>query len=367
MDAIAALVREPNGPFQIENITIDAPRSDEILVRIKAVGICHTDIVFASGALGSPFPAVLGHEGAGIVEAIGANVTKIAVGDKVLMTFNYCGSCVRCKGGDPAYCESFMPLNFGCCRSDGSTPLHQHDAKIAGNFFGQSSFASLAIANERNVVKVAADADLGTLAPLGCGVQTGVGGVVRSLAARPGSSLVVMGGGAVGLSAVLGGVIAGCTTIILIEPRAERRELALSLGAHHAIDPKAGDTAAAVRAILPAGVDNILDTSGNAGAIAAAVTMLAAKGSLGLIGVPNPMDAVLTLPIINLLMVGMTIKGITEGDSLPDEFLPQLVAWQKSGKLPIERFIKTYPFAKINEAIEDSHHGHAVKAVLLLD
>ena len=124
MDAIAALVREPNGPFQIENITVDAPRADEILVRIKAVGICHTDIVVASGALGTPFPAVLGHEGAGIVEAVGADVTKVAVGDKVLMTFNSCGVCGRCKGGDPAYCENFSALNFGCCRADGSNALH---------------------------------------------------------------------------------------------------------------------------------------------------------------------------------------------------------------------------------------------------
>jgi aryl-alcohol dehydrogenase len=367
MDATAALVREPNGSFQFDTVTIDQPRPDEVLVRVRAVGICHTDIVTASGALGTPFPAVLGHEGAGVVEAVGSAVTKVKPGDKVLITFNYCGVCARCAGGDPAYCESFNALNFGCCRADGSGTLHQHGTKIGSNYFGQSSFATLALANERNVVKVAADADLATLAPLGCGVQTGVGGVVRSLAAKPGSSLLVIGGGAVGLSAVIGGVLAGCSTIVLLEPRPERRELALTIGAHHAIDPKAGDAAAAVRAILPKGVDNIIDTSGNAGAITTAATTLAAKGSLGLIGVPNPMDAVLTLSILNILLVGMTVKGITEGDSVPDEFLPQLVAWQREGRLPIDRFIKTYPFAKINEAIADSHHGHAIKAVLVLD
>jgi aryl-alcohol dehydrogenase len=326
MKATAAVLREPNGAFGIESVDIDAPAAGELLVRIEAVGICHTDMVFASGAMGTPFPLILGHEGAGVVEAVGEGVTKAAVGDKVLLTFDSCGHCRQCADHNPAYCEQFTALNFAGVRADGSTPAHVGDTPVSARFFGQSSFSSLAITGERNVIRLDPDADLATLAPLGCGIQTGVGGVLRSLKAKAGSSLVVMGGGAVGLSAVIGGVLAGCSTIILIEPRPERRELGLSLGAHEALDPAAGDTTEAVRAIVPAGVDNIFDTSGNTGALSAAIGMLAPMGTLGMVGVPGALDAVLPVPIVAAITYGFTVKGIIEGDSDPDEFLPQLIA-----------------------------------------
>ncbi len=364
MEAIAAITREANAPFVIEPIEVEAPRAGEVRVKIAAVGICHTDLAFASGLMGSPFPMVLGHEGAGTVEAVGEGVTKVAVGDKVLLTFNSCGHCATCHSHDPAYCHDFTLLNFAGIRPDGSTPLSQNGTPLSGNFFGQSSFASSAIANERNVLKVSPDADLAMLAPLGCGVQTGAGAVLRSLAASPGSSLVVIGGGAVGLSAVLGGVIAGCPTIILIEPQAERRALGLSLGATHAVDPGVGDTTEAVRAILPGGVNNIVDTSGHEGAIAAAIGMLAPKGALGLVGVPGSLEALLHLPIIAAITYGYTVKGIIEGDSDPDVFLPELIAHREAGRLPVDRFTKTYPFDQINQAIDDAHHGKCIKAVL---
>ena len=364
MEAIAAITKEANGPFVIEAIEVEAPRAGEVRVKVAAVGICHTDLAFASGLMGSPFPMVLGHEGAGIVEAVGEGVTKVAVGDKVLLTFNSCGHCSTCNSHDPAYCHDFALLNFAGIRPDGSTPLSQKDTPLSGNFFGQSSFASSAIANERNILKVAPDSDLAMLAPLGCGVQTGAGAVLRSLDAKPGSSLVVIGGGSVGLSAVLGGVIAGCTAIILIEPQVERRALGLSLGAHHVIDPMAGDTTDAVRAILAGGVNNIVDTSGHEGAIAAALGMLAPKGTLGLVGVPASLEALLHIPINVAIIHGFTIKGIIEGDSEPDVFLPELIAHLEAGRLPVNKFTKTYPFDQINQAIDDAHHGKCVKAVL---
>jgi aryl-alcohol dehydrogenase len=364
MQAIAAITKEANAPFVIEPIEVEAPRAGEVLVKIAAVGICHTDLAFVSGLMGSPFPFVFGHEGAGTVEAIGEGVTKVAVGDKVLLTFNSCGHCPTCDTHDPAYCHDFPLLNFAGIRPDGSTPLSQNGSPLSGNFFGQSSFASRAIANERNILKVAPDADLAMLAPLGCGIQTGAGAVLRSLDAQKGSALVVIGGGAVGLSAVLGGVIAGCATIILIEPQAERRALGLSLGATHVVDPADGDTAAAVRAIIPAGVNNIVDTSGHEGAIAAAIGMLAPKGTLGLVGVPGTLEALLHLPIIAAITYGYTVKGIIEGDSDPDVFLPELIAHREAGRLPVDKFTKTYPFADINQAIDDAHHGKCIKAVL---
>jgi aryl-alcohol dehydrogenase len=339
-----------------------------VLVRIKAAGICHTDLIFASGAMGSPFPLILGHEGAGIVEAVGPGVTHVAPGDKVLLTFDSCGACPNCKEGQPAYCHNFLALNFACVCADGSSPAHNgHGHQVAARFFGQSSFAHFAIGSVRNVIKLPPEADLARLAPLGCGVQTGVGGVLRALAAKPGSSLVIIGGGAVGLSAVLGGIIAGCSTIILVEPRPERRALATTLGATHVIDPGAGDVTAHVREIIPAGANNALDTSGNLDAMHAALGMLAPRGTLGLIGVPNALDAALQIPVISTIAAGIGIRGIIEGDSDPQTFIPELVALYSDGRLPIDDMITFYPFEAINEAISDSRAGRCVKAVLLLD
>jgi aryl-alcohol dehydrogenase len=366
MQGTAAVLRQPNKPYTIEPISFEAPRPGEILIRIHAVGICHTDMVFASGAMGSPFPLILGHEGAGVVEQIGEGVTKVAPGQKVLLTFNSCGHCSQCHQSNPAYCHEFVALNFACVRPDGSSSARDRSGPVAARFFGQSSFASHAIAQERNVIRLPDDADLTSLAPLGCGIQTGVGAVLRSLNAQAGSTLVVLGGGAVGLSAVLGGKIAGCSTILVIEPLAARRQLALELGAHHAIDPESGDTAEQVKAILPQGANNIVDTSGNVGAISASLSMLAPHGTLGLVGVPGSLEAVLPLPIVPAITFGYTIKGIIEGDSDPDEFLPELIALHAAGKLPIERFSTVYPFEQINQAIADSHSGKCVKAILEL-
>ena len=365
-DAIAAVMPAANSSFAIEPITVDAPQRGEILIDIKAVGICHTDLVMVSGAFGTAFPAVFGHEGAGIVAAIGDGVTKVAVGDKVLLTFNSCGECVRCEADDPSYCEQFAALNMACVRGDGSSRLHSHGKALSDNFFGQSSFASKAITLERNVVKLAEDADLALLAPLGCGIQTGVGAVTRSLEAQPGQSLVVIGGGSVGLSAVLGGRLAGCSPIILIEPQQDRRTIASEIGADHVIDPGADDIVAAVRALVPRGVDLVVDTSVHMPSVTASLGMLANKGRLGLVGLPGAFDAALPVPVIQWITSGGTVRGIVEGDSDPDQFLPELIEHHRAGRLPFDRFVRTYPFAAINEAIADAHSGKAIKVVLTL-
>lgn len=364
---IAAVTKEAGGPFVIETLEIDAPKAGEILVDIKAVGVCHTDLALASGAFGTQFPAVFGHEGAGIVHSVGDGVSKVKPGDKVLLTFNSCGQCPRCDDDDPSYCHEFLPLNMLSVRSDGSTRIHQNGKAVSDNFFGQSSFASKAIAVERNVIKLDDDADLKILAPLGCGIQTGAGGVIRSLEAKAGQSLVVMGGGTVGLSGLLGGKLSKCKPIIVIEPQEGRRKMALELGADHVIDPADGDTAEAVRAILPAGVDLVLDTSGYIPALEAAIKMLSNKGRLGMVGMPGALDAALPVPVIQWLTMGGTLRGIVEGDSDPDVFIPRLLAEHKKGNLPFDKFVKTYPFDQINEAVADAHSGKAVKVVLTFD
>ena len=175
MKVKAAVARQVGGPLAIETIEIEAPRAHEVRVRVVATGVCHTDMVVRDGHLPTPFPVVLGHEGAGVVEAIGSAISKVAVGDHVVMSFNSCGGCPSCQDNEPAYCHEFFPRNFFATRADGSSGLAKAGEKIHGNFFGQSSFASYALCHERNVVKVRQDVALEMLGPLGCGVLTGAG------------------------------------------------------------------------------------------------------------------------------------------------------------------------------------------------
>ena len=362
----AAVATSPTEPFLIRDVELDSPRDDEILVRIVGVGVCHTDLVF-KGAGMIATPAVFGHEGSGVVEQVGSAVTKVAPGDRVAITFRSCGACPRCDSGDAAYCHTMPLLNYAGMRPDGSKAISADGAPVASNFFGQSSFATHAITYERNVVKVPDDLPLDIMGPLGCGIQTGAGGIMRSLACEAGSSLLIVGGGPVGLSAVMGAKIRKCGVVIVAEPHAERRALALELGATHVIDPLAeADFAAAVRAIMPMGVDYAFDTSGIPAMQAAVMGALAPKGVFGIVGVSPPGTP---LPgEVNMAMTfGHTVKGIIEGDSDPDVFLPELMEHFRRGELPFDRLIKTYPFAQINEAIAAQHRGECVKIVLLMD
>lgn len=360
----AAVAHRPHADFEIETIELEAPRDDEILVRIEAAGICHTDLVFRDMETAVVLPAVLGHEGAGIVEQVGDAVTKVKPGDKVLLTFRSCGTCKRCEAGKSAYCLQLPQMNFHGTRPDGSRALRSGNGEISSNFFGQSSFATHALAYERNVVRIDAALDSAVYAPLGCGIQTGAGGIMRSLACEAGSALVVIGAGAVGLSAVLGGTLQQCAAIIAIEPKADRRALALELGATHALDPADGDVVEQVRALMPDGADYVFDTSGVVQAIEAALGYLAPHGTIGLVGVPGAADAAISIHVATAITFGFSVKGIIEGDSEPDEFIPHLIALHRAGRFPFDRLITTYPFEAINQAVADQHDGKCVKAVL---
>jgi aryl-alcohol dehydrogenase len=353
--------------FTIEQIQLDAPRADEVLVRIVGVGLCHTDLVGVAGAFPMSMPAVFGHEGAGIVEQVGSSVSKVKPGDRVAITFRSCGRCNNCTAHHPAYCYTMPALNYTGARTDNTKTLSDTRGPISGSFFGQSSFATHALAYERNLVKVPDGVPLQIKGTLGCGVQTGAGAVMRAMACRKGSSLLVLGGGAVGLSAVLGGVVQACATIIVVEPHAARRELALSLGATHVIDPLGADLVAAVRAIAPDGVDYAFDTTAIPQVVEAATQCLAPHATFGFVGVPNAADLGMRLPatMLDVISRGYTYKGIIEGDSEPDEFIPQLIDLYRAGRFPFDRLIKTYPLTAINEAVSDQHRGTCVKAVLL--
>ncbi|HEY2658331.1 MAG TPA: NAD(P)-dependent alcohol dehydrogenase [Caulobacteraceae bacterium] len=363
--ATAAVARIPAGAFSLEPVEIADPQPGEILVKIAGVGLCHTDLVFGARLQIMKPPAVLGHEGSGVVQSVGAGVTKVAKGDHVVLTFNSCGQCPRCVEGLPAYCFSFPKLNYAGARPDGSSAISIGDETASANFFGQSSFATHAMANERNVIPIARDVPIELMGPLGCGVQTGAGAIINSLACAKGSSLLVIGGGAVGLSAVLGAVVQGCATIIVVEPKASRRAMALELGATHVIDPIGADLPALVRAILPMGVDYAFDTSGLKDVISAAIGCLAPHAKFGLVGVPPQVDDLLTVPLNMMIGAGFSFIGIIEGDSDPDHFIPQLIDLYRAGRFPFDKLITTYRLDQINQAVSDQHAGLCIKPVMI--
>jgi aryl-alcohol dehydrogenase len=366
MQITAAIVREPGANFTLEAVELDEPRADEILVRIAAVGVCHTDLVARDGIMPFSMPAVLGHEGAGTVEKVGSAVTKVAPGDRVAITFRSCGSCGRCRSGDPAYCYTMPMLNYIGMRPDGSKAIRQGDVLVSSNFFGQSSFATHALTYQRNVLKLPDDIPFDIAAPLGCAVQTGAGGAMLALACPNGSSILITGGGAVGLSAVMGAAIQGCRIIIVVEPHAARRALAQQLGATHVVAPaESPDLAAAVRAIVPNGVDYGFDTTGRPEILTAVMGALAPKGVLGIVGIP-PAGTPVPGDLGAVLTLGQTVRGIIEGDSDPDVFLPVLIDHWRAGRLPLEKLIQAFPFDQINHAIVAQRNGDCVKVVLTL-
>ncbi|MGQ0618935.1 MAG: NAD(P)-dependent alcohol dehydrogenase [Panacagrimonas sp.] len=363
--ARAAVVRTANTPWVIEDVEVSAPREDEVLVRMVGTGICHTDITCRDGHFPVPMPIVLGHEGAGVVERVGAAVTKVKVGDHVVLSFDSCGECHNCHEHLPSYCFSFYPRNLAGKRGDGSATLSAKGEPLNALFFAQSSFATYAIARELNTVVVDKSLPLDILGPLGCGIQTGAGAAVNSLGIKAGESLAVFGGGAVGLSALLGARAVGAGTVIVVEPNPGRGQLALELGATHHINPKeTPDVLAKIRELC-GGVNYALDTTGIPAVIAAAVEALLPNGMLGLLGVPSSPEATVPANMMSMLMRGVGVKYIVEGDADPQEFIPRMAGWYQAGKFPFDRMVKKFPFEQINEAAAASLSGAVIKPVVV--
>jgi len=365
MQILAAVLREKAHPLCVEQVEIDAPRAGEVLVRIVGTGICRMDILIRDLMYPPPLPSVLGHEGAGVVEQVGVGVHKVQPGDHVILSFQSCGSCSSCVQGHPAYCEDFVAHNLGGVRGDGSTSLCNSAGPISGSYFGQSSFATYALATERNVVKVRRDAPLELLGPLGCGIQTGAGAVLNSLAAKAGSSIAIFGTGSVGLSAVMAARVAGCTTIIAIDINPARLQLASDLGATHIIHSGKSDPVEKIRRITGSGVDYSLETSAQPRLLRQAVDSLRARGVCGLIGTAAPgTEAAFDMCTI---LAGRTIRGIIEGDSVPDIFIPRLIDLHMQGRFPFDRLVTFYGLDDINQAMADSEQGKAIKPILLME
>jgi aryl-alcohol dehydrogenase len=362
---ISAAVTESKGaPFEIKPLELGELRADEVLVKVAACGICHTDLIIRDQWYPVPLPAVLGHEGAGVVEAVGAAVAKVAPGDHVALSYGSCGACAKCQSGEPWVCHDFFARNFGAARPDGSSALADDGRAIHSHFFGQSSFATHAVAPERGVVKLDPDVPLEIVAPFGCGIQTGAGAVLRVFRPEAGSSIAVFGTGTVGLSAVMAARIAGCTTIVAIDVRASRLSLARELGATHAVQADETDPVDAVReATGGVGSDFSIDATGSPAVLQQAVYCTGPGGVCGLIGAP-PFGTEVSLDMNQVLAMGRSLRGIVEGQSVPDVFLPRLIELWRQGRFPVERIMTHYGFEEIDQAARDAEEGKVVKPVL---
>jgi aryl-alcohol dehydrogenase len=359
----AAVLRDHRGPFDIEPVDLDEPRAGEVLVRVSGTGICHTDMMVRAMPPGTvPLPMVLGHEGSGIVESVGPGVVSVRPGDAVVMSFESCGHCDLCLAGDPAYCDHFNLLNASGRRLDGSPGARDKSGNDVGcRWFGQSSFATHAIATERNLVKISCDVPLELLGPLGCGIQTGAATVIVAMGMRPGESIAIFGAGTVGLSAVMAAKLVGATTIVAVDLLASRRELAMDFGATHVVDGADPDLAAVVKDASGGGVMYAFDTTGAPPVISAAVATLKARGFCALVGI-SPDDIVLSPQALG---GGRSLSYLIGGGAVPQLFIPQMVELWQAGLLPFDRLVRTYPFAQIGAAEADMLSGETVKPILV--
>jgi aryl-alcohol dehydrogenase len=358
----AAVVETGGADFALEALELGDLQPTEVRVRIAASGICHTDLLIREGSFPTPMPVVLGHEGAGVVEEIGSAVTRVAVGDRVSMSYASCGACPTCTTGQPFYCRGFFEHNFLATRADGTTALTRQGAPVHSHFFGQSSFATGAIVPERSVVKIPDDIPFELVAPFGCGVQTGAGSVINAVRPKAGSSIAVFGAGGVGLSAIMAAAICGCATIVAVDVRSSRLALARELGATHAVNAAEVDPVEAI-VELTGGVDTSLEASGVPGVLRQAVDVLAPDSLCGLIGAP-PLGTEEKIDVNGLLSTGRIVRGLVEGHSVSEVFIPKLVELWRAGRLPIERLVRAYDFDQINEAAADALAGEVVKPVL---
>jgi len=349
----AAVLRRRGGPLKIESLEMEGPRDDEILVRIVASGICHTDIGFVDGWDKTDGPLVLGHEGAGVVEQVGKDVKGVRRGDHVVLSYQSCGRCRQCRSGHPTDCENFYEANFGFARLDGSNALQRNG--VRGHFFGQSSFATYVLATERNIVKIPKKLNLEVLAPLGCGLQTGAGTVINSLEVPKGASIAVFGTGAVGLAAVMAARIVRANPIIGVDIKSKRLKLAKELGATHVIDNRRGNTGPRITDITGGGVDYVVETSGDQKLYWLSMDVLNPGGTAAfLTGISGP----------DSLPEGRRTLSIIQGDAVPQVFIPKLITLYQAGQFPFDRLLKFYNFSEINKAIADSKRGATIKPVL---
>ncbi len=361
--SIAAVTHQP-GQLSIEEVELSPPKASEVVVKIVACGVCHTDAAALHQFIPVALPVVLGHEGVGIVEDTGSEVTTLQRGDRVILSFPSCGHCDYCREGHPYACDSLNKLFFDGVYKDGTKRIFQQGTEIS-SFFGQGSFANHVIVDARSAVKVAveSDDDLAQLCSLGCGVQTGAGAVLLRLKPKKGSSIAVFGCGGVGMSAIMAAAIAGCSTIIGVDIVPSRLALAIECGATHVINSKATDPVAEIKRITQGGAHNSVEASGIAGVTLQALGCLRREGAAVLLSVTGPETVSIPLEAL-ILNPSATLTGLSEGASNPQTFIPELVQYYQEGRLPVDKLNTFYGFKDIEKAFQDSHEGTTVKPVL---
>jgi len=360
--AVAAVARSQEGALSLEEVSISEPQAGELLVRVEACGICHTDTKYRRIL---PLPAVFGHEGVGTVEAVGADVTSVRPGDRVIMAYPFCGACPACRNNRTYGCESIPKLKFSGGRYDGSKPISVGGESITSAFFQQSAFATRALTRETSVVPVSTDLPVSLLAALPCGVQTGAGAVFNTFALGSSHSIFVVGAGTVGLSAIMAAKVAGVYPRIISDLVPERLELAREVGASHVLDARTGDVVQQVRKIAPHGVTHALETAVSMAALEQAIECLAQGGKVGIVSAP-PAGVKFPFSTRGIFERVASLWGIIQGSAVSAEFIPRLVKLVESGALPVDKIVSAYDFEDINRALVDVKSGRAVKAVLVM-
>lgn len=367
MHTRAAVMPERHGRWTLETLEVAEPGPQEVLVRVVASGICQTDVHARDGFFPIPCPAVYGHEGAGIVERVGSGVTTLQPGDHVIMANPSCGACPDCLEGGEAYCRQAPLLKQSGYRADGtSLSFHRGQEPIYGSFFQQSSFASHTLAMERNTIRVPDTAPLDILAAFPCGVNTGAGAVMQVLKPPPGASYVAFGTGTVGFAGLLAAKLAGCDPLIAVDRFDDRLALARDLGATHTVNAQHPQLVQEVKRLAGGrGAQYCLEAAGHPAALRAAVEVLAPRGTACLVGSAGA--GVEVSLEMRCLQQGRVVRGCIQGESHVQTFLPHLIALYRDGKLPIDRLVRHYPHAAINEAVADMLAGHTIKAVLRME
>lgn len=360
----AAVLYEINTPLKVEDVSLDEPQGNEVLVKLVATGVCHSDLHFMKGDMPQPTPFVPGHEGAGIVEKVGPSVTTLQPGDHVILMVAFsCGKCPRCAEGRPSLCVENLPIQMMATLPGGATRLHKGDQTLH-HLFGLACFAEKVVVHERSAVKVREDAPLDVVCPLGCGVSTGLGMSINTAGIRPGDSIAIFGCGGVGLSAVMGAKLAGAGTIIAIDTLDNKLQKAKELGADHVVNAsQVEDPPAKVSELTGGGADYAVECIGKVDVMLQVVGSVRIGGTCILAGMAPLADTLSIAPFHFLL--GKTVTGSTQGDVIPSIDIPKYIDLFMAGKLPIDKLItKSYKLEQINEAFEALEKGEAIKSII---
>ncbi len=351
-------------PLSLETVTLDPPGPGEVLVAIKAAGLCHSDLSVINGDRPRPLPMALGHEAAGVVEALGEGVTDLAVGDHVVMVFMpSCGHCDPCAGGRPALCEPGAAANGKGELLAGGRRLHDGESAL-NHHLGCSAFAAHAVVSRRSLVKVDRDLAFAEAALFGCAVLTGVGAVVNTARVRAGQSVVVVGLGGVGLSSVLGALASGASPVVAVDLSEDKLALARGLGAVQTVNAGDADAVEQVRALTGGGADFVFEMAGSVRALEAAWRMTRRGGTTVTAGLPPP-EAALAVNVVQLVAEERTLKGSYIGTCVPSRDIPRYLALFREGRLPVDRLLTgTIPLSDINAAFDALADGAAVRTVV---